>query len=69
MVLAGFVKHNVIAMPLTAFLWLGLYRRREAVKCFSVATIAVITGMAICYALFGRNFFSNILSPRHYSLM
>jgi Dolichyl-phosphate-mannose-protein mannosyltransferase len=69
MVLAGFVKHNVIAMPLTAFLWLGLHRRREAVKCLWVATIAVITGMAICYALFGRNFFLNILSPRRYSLM
>ena len=68
MVLAGFVKHNVIAMPLTVFLWLALHRRREAVKCFCVATIAVIMGFAICYALFGRNFFLNILSPRQYSL-
>jgi hypothetical protein len=67
MAFAGFIKHNVIAMPLTAFLWLGLHRRREAVKCFCVATIAVITGIAICYALFGRNFFLNILSPRQYS--
>jgi hypothetical protein len=68
MALAGFVKHNIIAMPLTALLWLGLHRRREAVKCFCVAAIAIITGTAICYALFGRNFFLNILSPRHYSL-
>jgi hypothetical protein len=28
----------------------------------------MITGTAICYALFGRNFFLNILSPRQYSL-
>jgi len=68
MVFAGFIKHNIIAMPLSALLWLGLYRRREAVKCLCVAAIAVITGIAICYALFGRNFFLNILSPRHYSL-
>jgi hypothetical protein len=68
MALAGFVKHNIIAMPLTAFLWLGLHRRREAVKCFCIAAIAIITGTAICYALFGWNFFLNILSPRHYSL-
>jgi len=68
MALAGFVKHNIIAMPLTALLWLGLHRRREAVKCFCVAAIAILTGTAICYALFGRNFFLNILSPRHYSL-
>jgi Dolichyl-phosphate-mannose-protein mannosyltransferase len=68
MALAGFVKHNIIAMPLTAFLWLGLHRRREAVKCFCIAAIFIMTGTAICYALFGRNFFLNILSPRHYSL-
>jgi len=43
MALAGFVKHNIIAMPLTAFLWLGLHRRREAVKCFCVAAIAIMT--------------------------
>jgi hypothetical protein len=68
MALAGFVKHNIIAMPLTVFLWLALYRRREAVKCFYVAAIAIMTGTAICYALFGGNFFLNILSPRQYSL-
>jgi len=68
MALAGFVKHNIIAMPLTAFLWLGLHRRREAVKCFCVAVIAIGTGIAICYAVFGRDFFLNALSPRYYSL-
>ena len=68
MAFAGFIKHNIIAMPLSALLWLGLYRRREAVKCFCIAAIAIITGTAICYALFGRNFFLNILSPRNYSL-
>ena len=68
MVLAGFVKHNIIAMPVTVFLWLALYRRREAVKCFCVAAIAITTGIAICYAVFGRDFFLNILCTRHYSL-
>ena len=68
MVLAGFVKHNITAMPLTTFLWLSVHRRRDAVKCFCVAAIAIVTGTAICYALFGRNFFLNMLCPRHYSL-
>ena len=68
MALAGLVKHNIIAMPVTVFLWLAIYRRREAVKCFCVAAIAIMTATAICYALFGENFFLNILSPRHYSL-
>jgi hypothetical protein len=68
MALAAFIKHNIIAMPLTAFIWLGLYRPREAVKCSCVAATAIIAGTAICYVLFGRNFFLNVLSPRHYSL-
>jgi Dolichyl-phosphate-mannose-protein mannosyltransferase len=68
MALAGFVKHNIIAMPLTAFLWLGLNRRREAVKCLCVAVIAIAMGTMICYAAFGRNFFLNIVSPRQYSV-
>jgi hypothetical protein len=68
MAFAGFIKHNIIAMPLSALLWLGLYRRWEAVKCFCVAAIAIVTGIAVCYALFGSNFFLNILSPRQYSL-
>ena len=66
--LAGFVKHNIIAMPMTAFLWLGLHRRGEAVKCFCVAAITITAGSAVCYALFGPNFFLNMLSPRNYSL-
>jgi hypothetical protein len=68
MALAGFVKQNVIAIPLTTFLWLGLNRRPEAVKCFCVAAAVALAGTAICYALFGRNFFLGIFSPRHYSL-
>ena len=68
MALASFVKQNIIAMPLTAFCWLGLNRRREAVRCLSVAAIAITVGTAICYAAFGRNFFLNILSSRQYSV-
>ena len=68
MALAGFVKHNIIAMPMTAFLWLTLNRRREAVKCLCVALIVIAAGTAICYAAFGRDFFLNILSPRQYSV-
>src|SRR6202007_929201 len=45
-----------------------LYRPREAVKCFCVAATAITAGTAICYALFGRNFFLNMLSPRQFLL-
>ena len=68
MALAGFAKHNIIAMPLTAFLWLALNRRREAIKCVCVGAIAIATGVAICYSLFGRDFFFDLLSPRQCSV-
>ena len=68
MAFAGFVKHNIIAMPLTAFVWLGVNRRREAVKCLGVAALVIVTGTAICYLLYGRDFFLNIFAPREYSL-
>ena len=68
MALAGFAKHNIIAMPLTAFLWLALNRRGEAVKCVCVAAIAIAAGITLCYGFFGRDFFFNLLSPRNYSV-
>src|SRR5215468_2131708 len=68
MALAGFVKHNIIAMPLTAFAWLGMNRKLEALKCLYVAAVVIVTGIAICYVSFGRDFFLNILAPRHYSV-
>ena len=68
MAFAGFVKHNIIAMPLTAFAWLGMNRWREALKCLCVAAVVIVTGIAICYVSFGRDFFLNIFAPRQYSL-
>src|SRR5215470_2539525 len=54
MAFAGFVKHNIIAMPLTAFAWLGMNRRREALKCLCAAIVVIVAGIAICYVSFGR---------------
>jgi len=61
---AGFVKHNIIAMPATAFLWLGFSRPREAVKCALVSGVAVALGFALCFALYGRDFFTNLFVAR-----
>jgi hypothetical protein len=62
--LAGFVKHNIIAMPLTAFLWLGFSRPREAVKCAVIAGAATALGFGVCFLLYGHDFFSNMLIAR-----
>jgi hypothetical protein len=64
MACAGFVKHNIIAMPVAAFLWLGFRRPREALKCAVISGVVVAVGFALCYALYGRDFFTNMLIPR-----
>lgn len=68
MVVAGFIKHNVLAVPATVLLWLALSNRREAVKCCSAGLVAVSIALTACYLAFGRNFFANLLCPREYSL-
>ena len=67
MAFAGFVKHNIIAMPLTAFVWLAVQRPREAVKCALIAGVAVAAGFALCYAFYGHDFFTNFAFARQYS--
>lgn len=68
MVVAGFIKHNIITMPLTAFIWLLAHRPRQAVKTFLIAIGAIVLGFAVCYTIFGPDFFLNQLSPRDYVL-
>jgi hypothetical protein len=64
MVAAGFIKHNIIAMPLTALIWLGIHRPRQLVNTGLLAACAVGAGFALCFAAFGPDFFSNLMSPR-----
>jgi hypothetical protein len=64
MVCAGFIKHNQIVLPITAFIWLGAHRPRQCVKCGILAVVAVAVGFALCFAAFGGDFFANLLAPR-----
>ncbi len=64
MVAAGFIKHDIIAMPLTAMVWLGIHRPRQMLKSGLLAVGAVAAGFALCFASFGADFFANLMSPR-----
>ncbi len=64
MVLAGFIKHNQIVLPITAFIWLGVHSPRQCVKCAILAVVAMAVGFALCFAAFGSDFFANLLAPR-----
>jgi hypothetical protein len=64
MAIAGFWKHNIVAVPATVMIWLILRDGRSAIRPIAVGIGAVIVGFAICIAIYGDNFLLNLLTPR-----
>jgi hypothetical protein len=67
MVVAGFWKHNIVAIPLTAIGWLLLRDAARAIRPVLVAAAAVGVGLLLCTALFGRQFLENLFATREYA--
>src|SRR5438477_7764878 len=68
MVLAGFIKHNFITLPLVALIWLALENWRLALRAALVGGAAAVLGLAICAWLFAPYFVADMLMPRTYHL-
>ena len=68
MVVAGFWKHNMVAIPVTAILWLFVIRSRFAVSATVTSAAACIIGIACCVLIFGGDFLANLLAVRQYAL-
>jgi hypothetical protein len=66
MVLAGFIKHNFITLPLVALIWLALDNWRLAMRAALVGGAAAALGLAICALLFAPYFGADMLMPRAY---
>ncbi len=69
MVLAGFWKHNIVAVPATVLAWLWLRDGRRALRPTLVGVAAAIAGLAVCVAVYGDVFLANLLTPRPTRLM
>src|SRR5712691_1286028 len=69
MVVAGFWKHNIIAVPATVLLWLLLRDGRRALRPAVIGIAAAVVGLAICVAVYGEVFVANLLTPRPHRLM
>jgi hypothetical protein len=68
MVLGGLVKHNLLAFPLAATLWLAWHHRRAALVWIATAAAALLFAAAVCYRAYGVDAFVDLLSAdRHYS--
>lgn len=67
MAAAGFIKHNLIAMPAAALVWLAVVRPREAVRCAAFSLVAITIGFLLCRSAYGPDFLSNMTAPRLFS--
>jgi hypothetical protein len=66
MVLAGFIKHNIVVMPLVAFAWLACERPRRLLPLAAASAGIVAAGFALCHIAYGTDFWMNMKSPRSY---
>jgi hypothetical protein len=70
MVAAGFVKHNLLAVPLASLAWLAADDWRQAVRAAAWGAGAAALGLAVCGLCYGGDFFRQLFfTPREYSLM
>jgi hypothetical protein len=69
MAAAGFYKHNIIAVPVTALAWLVIRDWRRAIWPAALGAGAAALGLAICVAVYGDVFLANLLTARPYRLM
>jgi len=66
MVVAGFVKHNFITIPVVCLLWLTLHDRRLGLRATLVGAVAAAAGLALCAVLFAPHFVPDMVFARTY---
>jgi hypothetical protein len=64
MVAGGFVKHNLVALPLAVTLWLVCLNRRAAMIWTAAGLIGLGAGLGVTAALHGRAAYDDILFHR-----
>jgi hypothetical protein len=69
MAAAGFYKHNIVAVPVTALGWLALNGWRRAVWPAAIGAVVAALALAVCMAIYGDAFLANLLTPRIYEGM
>jgi hypothetical protein len=68
MVLAGFFKHSLWAIPMTALLWLAWQDGARALRAVLFSAALAAAGLAGCLALWGPDFLWNLAAPREATL-
>jgi len=66
MAAAGFYKHNIVAVPATALMWLAMRDGRRAIVPLAVGAGAAALGLGVCVLVYGDVFVANLMTPRPY---
>jgi hypothetical protein len=69
MAVAGFIKHNLLAIPASAFVYLLITRPNLAIRVaiFGVAVCAIFAALTI--SVYGWNFVDQLIMPRQIALL
>lgn len=68
MVVAGLIKHNIVAAPLSIALFFLLSGRPRVIVGFiGLSTVGVAIACAALYLAYGKSIFASVLFPRPYS--
>ena len=67
-VIAAFVKHNVVAMPIAAAAWLALRERKNATWLAAAGIIFLVAGLALFRLVYGSGLLAHLITSRNYSL-
>jgi hypothetical protein len=67
MAAALFIKHNLLALPLAASLWLLQEDRKEAWRFIAAGAVFCLAGLLAARLLLGVNLIAALASPRHWA--
>ena len=62
-----FVKHNLVALPLSVLVWLAIYERRSAFLMAFVGSAACLVGLLLFRLAFGSDLIAQLASDRTYA--
>ena len=68
MVVAGLIKHNIVAAPLAATAWMAWRGRRSLALWLGAAALAGSAGLGLVLAVWGSQALHSMLGPRSFSL-
>lgn len=68
MVVAGFIKHSIVAIPASALIWLVIQDPKRVLRASLLGLLAAGSGLLICRVYYGSNFIEQLMFPRAQNL-